>query len=75
MRAGFELDSSVPRFLRPIVTGMYFEGIVANDQNANTQDANVHGGALLEIYFPRDFFTTGQYGPGTTWSVDLGWQL
>jgi hypothetical protein len=54
---------------------MYFEGIVANDQNANTQDANVHGGALLEIYFPRDFFTTGQYGPGTTWSVDLGWQL
>lgn len=75
LRAGFELDSIVPRFLRPIVTGMYFEGIVANDQNANTQDANVHGGALLEIYFPRDFFTTGQYGPGTTWSVDLGWQL
>ncbi|HEY6723617.1 MAG TPA: translocation/assembly module TamB domain-containing protein [Polyangiaceae bacterium] len=75
VRAGFELDSIVPRFLRPIVTGMYFEGIVANDQNANTQDANVHGGALLEIYFPRDFFTTGQYGPGTTWSVDLGWQL
>lgn len=75
VRAGFELDSIVPRFLRPIVTGMYFEGIVANDQNASTQDANVHGGALLEIYFPRDFFTTGQYGPGTTWSVDLGWQL
>ncbi len=75
VRAGFELDSIVPRFLRPIVTGMYFEGIVANDQNANTQDANVHGGALLEIYFPRDFFTTGQYGPGTTWSLDLGWQL
>ena len=75
VRAGFELDSIVPRFLRPIVTGMYFEGIVANDQSANAQDANVHGGALLEIYFPRDFFTTGQYGPGTTWSVDLGWQL
>lgn len=75
VRAGFELDSLVPRFLHPIVTGLYFEGIVANDQDANTQDANVHGGALLEIYFPRDFFATGQYGPGSTWSVDLGWQL
>lgn len=75
IRAGFELDSVVPEFLKPIVMGMYFEGIVANDQNANAQDANVNGGALLEIYFPRDFFTTGQYGPGTTWSVDVGWQL
>ena len=75
VRAGFELDSIVPEFLRDIATGVYFEGIVANDQDASTQDANVHGGALIEIYFPWDLFSAGQYGPDSTWSVDVGWQL
>jgi hypothetical protein len=72
VRAGFELDSLVPRFLRPLVTGLYFEGIVANDQEASTQDANVNGGALLEIYFPHDFFRGRHCGqsarkPRYTW--------
>jgi hypothetical protein len=75
VRAGFELDEIVPKFLRGVITGVYFEGIVANQQEGESQDANVHGGALLEIYFPRDFFSSGQYGPGSTWSVDVGWQL
>ena len=75
VRAGFELDSIVLEFLRDIATGVYFEGIVANDQDASTQDANVHGGALIEIYFPWDLFSAGQYGPDSTWSVDVGWQL
>lgn len=75
LRAGFELDSIVPEFLRDVITGVYFEGIVANQQDSETQDANVHGGALLEVYFPEDFFAAGQYGPGSTWSLDVGWQL
>ncbi len=74
VRAGFELDSLVPGFLKNVVTGVYFEGIVSNGKSADEKDANVHGGALLEIYFPRDFFTAGQYGPGTTWSLNVGWQ-
>ena len=73
LRAGFELDSLVPDVLEDIVTGVYLEGIVANDQAS--QDANVNGGALLEFYFPKGVFTTGQYGPGATWSVDMGWQV
>ena len=42
------------------------------DGGANT---NTQFGALLEFYFPKKFFTAGQYGPGTTWSLDFGWQL
>jgi hypothetical protein len=29
----------------------------------------------MELYFPHGFFTTGQYGPGATRSLDWGWQL
>ncbi len=72
VRAGFELDSLIPPFLRRAITGLYVEGIVANEEQ---QDANVQGGALLELYFPRSIFTTGQYGPGSTWSVDVGIQV
>lgn len=74
VRAGFELDDIVPEFLKPIITGVYLEGVVARgaDGGANT---NTQFGALLEFYFPKKFFTAGQYGPGTTWSLDFGWQL
>ncbi len=78
VRAGFEFDSFVPSFLRDAVTGVYVEGIADNDQQqaAGTQnEARVQAGVLLELYFPMSFFTTGQYGPGTTWSIDVGWQL
>jgi autotransporter translocation and assembly factor TamB len=75
VRAGFELDSLVPPFLRRVITGVYFEGILANQGESRSQDANLQGGALLELYFPRDLYTSGQYGPGTTWSLDFGWQL
>jgi hypothetical protein len=30
---------------------------------------------LVELYFPHQLFSTGQWGPGTTWSIDWGWQL
>ncbi len=72
VRAGFELTSLVPRFLRPLIRGIYVEGIIASgsgDQNQSTQ-----GGVLMELFFPYDLVGSGQYGPGETWSVDLGWE-
>ncbi len=74
LRAGFELDDIIPAFLRPLVTGAYLEGIVARESQGEAA-ANTQFGALLELYFPKNFFAAGQYGPGTTWSVDFGWQL
>jgi hypothetical protein len=79
IRAGFEFDSLVPKFLRSVVTGVYFEGILANESSgsAGTQksDARVQAGFLLELYYPHNLFSAGQQGPGTTWSLDVGWQL
>jgi translocation and assembly module TamB len=76
VRAGLELDSLVPGFLQDLITGVYFEGIVAREsEDPEQRNATVQGGALLELYFPRGFFSTGQYGPGSTWSLDWGWQL
>lgn len=79
IRAGFEFDSLVPKFMRSFVTGVYFEGILANESSGGSSsqksDARVQAGFLLELYFPNNFFSAGQQGPGTTWSVDVGWQL
>jgi hypothetical protein len=76
VRAGLELDSVVPKFLQDLITGVYFEGIVAREsEDPEQSSASVQGGALLELYFPQGFFSTGQYGPGSTWSLDWGWQL
>jgi hypothetical protein len=75
VRAGFELDSLVPDWLRPLITGVYLEGIVARESEGVQSGARTQGGALLELYFPDGYFTSGQYGPGAIWSLDLGWQL
>ncbi|HEX6763872.1 MAG TPA: hypothetical protein VF103_00305, partial [Polyangiaceae bacterium] len=78
VRAGFEFDSLVPSFLKNVVTGVYFEGIVGKEESggqSQQSDARTQAGVLLEFYFPRNFFTSGQYGPGPTWSMDVGWQL
>jgi autotransporter translocation and assembly factor TamB len=75
VRAGFELDEVVPGFLRPFITGIYLEGIVAREAEGEAAAAaETNFGALLEIYFPKNLYSAGQYGPGTTWSVDFGWQ-
>ena len=51
---------------------MYVEGIIASGNGQQQQDTG--GGVLLELYLPHDFVTSGQYGPGETWSLDLGWE-
>lgn len=81
IRAGFELDTLVPSFLRDLITGVYVEGIVEREGSSSPGGgqaqaaSSTQAGVLLELYFPHQLFTTGQYGPGTTWSLDGGWQL
>jgi autotransporter translocation and assembly factor TamB len=79
IRAGFELDALVPPVLRQLITGIYVEGIVeregSNAARGQSQQASTQAGVLLELYFPHQLFSTGQWGPGTTWSLDWGWQL
>jgi autotransporter translocation and assembly factor TamB len=79
IRAGFELDALVPRALQQLITGIYVEGIVeregANASRGQSQEGSTQAGVLLELYFPHQLFSTGQWGPGTTWSLDWGWQL
>ncbi|MEO8179980.1 MAG: translocation/assembly module TamB domain-containing protein [Deltaproteobacteria bacterium] len=72
VRAGFELDSLVPAFLAKFIRGVYVEGIIASGSGEQQQDTG--GGVLLELYLPHDLVTSGQYGPGETWSLDLGWE-
>ena len=72
VRAGFELDSLVPAVLAKFIRGVYVEGIIASGNGQQQQDTG--GGVLLELYLPHDLVTPGQYGPGETWSLDLGWQ-
>jgi autotransporter translocation and assembly factor TamB len=73
VRAGFELDSLLPSFVRSAVTGVYVEGILAQESTEG-QQSSTRAGVLVELYFPHQFFSTGQWGPGTTWSLDWGWQ-
>jgi translocation and assembly module TamB len=79
IRAGFELDALVPSALRQLITGVYVEGIVeregSGNQRSQGQEASTQAGVLVELYFPHQLFSTGQWGPGTTWSLDWGWQL
>jgi autotransporter translocation and assembly factor TamB len=77
--AGFEFDSLVPHVLRDVITGVYFEGSVGGDSTrtdtSKGQSGGVGAGALLELHFPYNLFTSSQYGPGSRWALDFGWQL
>jgi translocation and assembly module TamB len=72
VRAGFELDSLVPSFLAGVIRGVYVEGIFASGGGQQQQDTG--GGVLIELFLPHVMMTTGQYGPGETWSLDFGWE-
>jgi translocation and assembly module TamB len=75
VRAGFELDKLVPGFLEGVIRGVYVEGIFAGSSgDENASSSGVQSGVLIELYLPHDLVTSGQYGPGDTWSVDLGWE-
>lgn len=77
VRAGFELDTLIPDFLRHVVTGVYVEGSVSAEP---TDADDAHAGddmqreTLIELHFPHDLVGVGRHGPGATWSIDLGWR-
>lgn len=72
VRAGFELDKLVPPSLDGFIRGVYLEGIFTGSEGQNS--SGLQGGVHLELYLPYDFVAEGQYGPGQTFSLDLGWQ-
>lgn len=74
LRAGFELDSLIPDFLRDIVTGVYVEGIFSSDATSEQYGRReLQPGVLMELFFPYNLVTSGRYGPDSTWSLDFGW--
>jgi hypothetical protein len=75
VRAGFELDTLIPDFLRDVVTGVYVEGILSSEKlDEQGTQRDVQPGVLIELHFPHNLVTSGRYGPSTTWTVDIGWQ-
>jgi hypothetical protein len=75
VRAGFELDTLIPDFLRDVVTGVYVEGILSSEkQDEQGTQRDVQPGVLIELHFPYNLVTSGRYGPDTTWTIDIGWQ-
>ena len=62
----------MPSFLAGVIRGVYVEGIFASGGGQQQQDTG--GGVLIELFLPHDFVTSGQYGPGETWSLDFGWE-
>jgi len=75
VRAGFELDTLIPDFLRDVVTGVYVEGILSSEKmDEQGTQREVQPGVLIELHFPYNLVTSGRYGPDTTWTVDIGWQ-
>ncbi len=70
LRAGFEIDSLIPKFMKGVVRGVYVEGIVGGSEDGS----GTQGGVLLELYFPFGLVGSGQYGPGETWSIDASWE-
>ncbi|HKO94657.1 MAG TPA: translocation/assembly module TamB domain-containing protein, partial [Polyangiaceae bacterium] len=76
LRAGFEADSLIPDFMRGVVTGVYLEGILSQDNTTanGSGQRDVQRGVSIDVHFPHNLVTSGRYGPDTTWSLDFGWQ-
>ena len=78
VRAGVEADRFIPSFLRKVVVDAYVEGIVTNQEQTDngkvTNQSSTGAAVLLDLRFPHDLNSEAQYGPGTRWSLDFGWE-
>ncbi len=79
VRAGWQADSLVPRFLRDIVRGAYVEGYLTTagtdaQRAADTGGASTDLGALLELQFPHKIVGRGVVSSSGRWSVDLTYE-
>ncbi|MCB9708159.1 MAG: translocation/assembly module TamB domain-containing protein [Myxococcales bacterium] len=83
-RLGYQADTFIPDFMKPIVTGAYVEGafpLATSDEQAQQQQKQQQyqqqgSGTrfLLELQFPYNFVGTTQYWPPGTWGLDLTWE-
>ncbi len=81
MRAGWQADSIIPKFLRGAVRGAYVEGYFTT-QDPNQPSSAGSGstsragdnGVLLELSFPYNIVNTWNYSPPSSWGVDVTWE-
>ena len=80
IRAGFNVNQLIPKWLRKVVRGMYVEGFFtaagAEDERSVAGESQPGGGFLVELQFPFNLIATGQFARAnsSTWSIDLTWE-
>lgn len=76
IRAGFNANALIPKFLRPVVRGAYVEGIFTASEDGNTANSNqsLLPGFFIELQFPASLVGAGQFNPPDSWSADVTWQ-
>ena len=83
IRAGFDATSAIPDFLRGVVRGAYFEGMLGGTAageggDGEEQRGGVNPGFLLELQFPYDLVLTGEIetvtGGNPAGRLDFTWE-
>lgn len=84
IRAGFNFDQYIPESLRGVVRGIYIEGYVnagstqgapaAASSGASSTTANSPFGFKIELQFPRNIMTQGEYAPPSNWRLGVTWE-
>ncbi|MEM1416947.1 MAG: translocation/assembly module TamB domain-containing protein, partial [Myxococcota bacterium] len=77
VRAGFSLDRLIPRWLEPVLEGVYVEGVFGVEgegEDAEQTGASFSTSALIELLFPRRFVGTAVVDQQANWSIDVTWE-
>lgn len=83
VRAGFNVDRLIPERLRRIVRGIYIEGYVSRQSSTPTPGqtsaasptANAQYGFAVELQFPHNIVTAGEYAPqNSAWRLGVTWE-
>ena len=80
VRAGFQADSVIPKFLRGIVRGAYVEGFFTASAGVEQPERTGVGtqgpgtGFLIELQLPHDFVGTTTYSYPDNWGLDVTWE-
>jgi autotransporter translocation and assembly factor TamB len=82
LRAGKDLEFLIPKPLRSVVLGVYFEGQLAQQQDGSSGSGGTQSQTaasstsqlLLELQFPYDLFFEGLWAPPDRWRLDLLWE-
>jgi len=82
VRAGLNLERYIPERLRRVVRGIYVEGYVARQSSASPQagaappsaTTAAQYGVSLELQFPHNIVTQGEYAQGNAWRLGVTWE-